>query len=326
MTWRHRLTKDLKEINSLGCDQQILFLKISSKLFRHFGCYRQEGVKSLLVNKATWLVELAMCFFIGCIFVTRWYLALMLLVAYWANTKWCKKTEKMSETLAHSSESTHHAIQWIPTWQGLDNFQKSLHPSALGGSRISIGRFRRGNIIITVNRCRLVAYFREISTRGTWNAWHPFWLSAPEIARGGGGGGGTCKEVRYRAWAPTPVKLNCYALFLRNSSWLSCACALLCLSPLPTRIPQGYFFLWCEIGSPRQNSANNSASSNILPFDAYFKFYLKRYHRFSEDTVLGRKTLWHSQQSACCHLDTQTFKNPTLIHPLFLGWIFRNAS
>ena len=46
----------------------------------------------------------------------------------------------MIETLAYrySSES----FQWIPTWQGLDGFQKSLHPCALEKSRPSIGRVK----------------------------------------------------------------------------------------------------------------------------------------------------------------------------------------
>ena len=35
------------------------------------------------------------------------------------------------------------AIRWIPTWQGLDGFQKSLHPCALNESSLSIGRVNR---------------------------------------------------------------------------------------------------------------------------------------------------------------------------------------
>ena len=34
-------------------------------------------------------------------------------------------------------------IQWIPTWEGLDDIQISLHPCALGKSSLSIGR---GNV------------------------------------------------------------------------------------------------------------------------------------------------------------------------------------
>ena len=32
------------------------------------------------------------------------------------------------------------AFQWIPTWQGLDGFQKCLHPCPLDESSLSIGR------------------------------------------------------------------------------------------------------------------------------------------------------------------------------------------
>ena len=46
----------------------------------------------------------------------------------------------MSETLAYgySSESSTRAFQWIPTWKGLDDFQKSLHPCVLDESSLSI--------------------------------------------------------------------------------------------------------------------------------------------------------------------------------------------
>ena len=33
------------------------------------------------------------------------------------------------------------AIPWIPTWQGLDGYQRSLRPCALDKSSLSIGRF-----------------------------------------------------------------------------------------------------------------------------------------------------------------------------------------
>ena len=36
-------------------------------------------------------------------------------------------------------ENLARAIQWIPTWQGLDGFQKSLHPCVLDESSLSIG-------------------------------------------------------------------------------------------------------------------------------------------------------------------------------------------
>ena len=37
-------------------------------------------------------------------------------------------------------EYSSRAIQWIPTWQGLDGFQKSLHPCASAESSLSIRR------------------------------------------------------------------------------------------------------------------------------------------------------------------------------------------
>ena len=50
------------------------------------------------------------------------------------NTKWCKKTtEKMTETLAHgySSECSARTIQLIPAWQGLDGSQNIWEYSAM---------------------------------------------------------------------------------------------------------------------------------------------------------------------------------------------------
>ena len=49
-------------------------------------------------------------------------LTLMLLLANLANTKWCKKTWKITKTLAWYGYSG-RAFQWIPTWQGLNDFQ-----------------------------------------------------------------------------------------------------------------------------------------------------------------------------------------------------------
>ena len=53
----------------------------------------------------------------------------------------------MTETLAngHSFESAHQiSIQCIPTWQGLDVFQKSLRPCALEESSLSTGKVKKG--------------------------------------------------------------------------------------------------------------------------------------------------------------------------------------
>ena len=59
----------------------------------------------------------------------------MLLVANLANTKWCKIPEKWLKPwnmgIVLIWECSAKAIQWIPYWQGLDGFQKSLRPCAL---------------------------------------------------------------------------------------------------------------------------------------------------------------------------------------------------
>ena len=73
--------------------------------------------------------------------ITNW--SLMLLVANLANTKWCKKN-----TINDWSpgiwvliwEYSASAIQWIPTWPGLDGHRKSLRPCALDKSSLSTGR------------------------------------------------------------------------------------------------------------------------------------------------------------------------------------------
>ena len=64
-------------------------------------------------------------------------LTLLLLVANFANAKWCKKPEKMTETLSHgySSESTQQELSNVI---GLDGFQKSLCPCVLDKSSFSI--------------------------------------------------------------------------------------------------------------------------------------------------------------------------------------------
>ena len=63
--------------------------------------------------------------------ITRGHLlALTLLVANLANTKWCKKPWKWFKPWHMGThlrrEYSVRAIQWIPTWQGLDDFLKSL--------------------------------------------------------------------------------------------------------------------------------------------------------------------------------------------------------
>ena len=68
----------------------------------------------------------------------------MLLVANLASRKWCKKLKNdwNPGKWVLIWEGSGRAVQWIPTWQGLDGFQRSLHPSALGESSLSIGRVK----------------------------------------------------------------------------------------------------------------------------------------------------------------------------------------
>ena len=42
------------------------------------------------------------------------------------------------------------AIQWIPTWQGLDGFQRSLCPCALNKSSLNIGRVKEIFLLATL--------------------------------------------------------------------------------------------------------------------------------------------------------------------------------
>ena len=67
-------------------------------------------------------------------------LTLMLVMANLANAKLCKKTENDCNPGKWILiwEYSVRAIQWIPTWQGLDVFQKSLHFSALDEGSLSM--------------------------------------------------------------------------------------------------------------------------------------------------------------------------------------------
>ena len=69
-------------------------------------------------------------------------LTLILLVANLGNAKWCKnlKNDWNPGILVLIWEHSTRAIQWVPTWPGLDGFQKSLRPSALEKSSLSIRR------------------------------------------------------------------------------------------------------------------------------------------------------------------------------------------
>ena len=67
-------------------------------------------------------------------------ITLMLLVAHLANTKRCKKHEMWLNPgiWVLIWEYSVRAIQWIPTWPGLDGFQESQHRCAFDESSLSI--------------------------------------------------------------------------------------------------------------------------------------------------------------------------------------------
>ena len=60
------------------------------------------------------------------------------------NTNWCNEAEEWLNTAIWVLiwEYLVRAIHWIPTWQGLDDFQKSLRPCHLEESSLSIGRVK----------------------------------------------------------------------------------------------------------------------------------------------------------------------------------------
>ena len=68
-------------------------------------------------------------------------ITLMMLMANLANPKWCKNLQNdwNSGTWKYSSR----AIQCKPTWQGLDGFQRSLHPCVLDVSCLSSRTWKR---------------------------------------------------------------------------------------------------------------------------------------------------------------------------------------
>ena len=61
-----------------------------------------------------------------------------------ANTEQCKTPENdwNSATWVLIGEYSARAIQWIPTWEGLDGFQKCLCPCALDECSLIIGRIK----------------------------------------------------------------------------------------------------------------------------------------------------------------------------------------
>ena len=81
-------------------------------------------------------------------------LTLMLLVANLASRKWCKKlkTDWNPGMWVLIWEYSARAIQWIPTWQGLEDFQNLLHPCALDESSLSIGRVKCSSVWLLLRK------------------------------------------------------------------------------------------------------------------------------------------------------------------------------
>ena len=79
----------------------------------------------------------------------------MLLVANLANTKVCKNLQNdwNPSIWVLIWEHSSRAIQWIPTWQGFDCFQRFLHPCAFDESSLSIGRVKSCLHVFSSNGC-----------------------------------------------------------------------------------------------------------------------------------------------------------------------------
>ena len=93
-------------------------------------------------SKRPHFVNFITCNFNKCVNRTVQYLTLTLLVAYFTTQNGAKNPKKWPNpgTWVLIWEYSARAIQWIPTWQGLNGFQKSLRPCALDESNIRIRR------------------------------------------------------------------------------------------------------------------------------------------------------------------------------------------
>ena len=89
----------------------------------------------------------------------------MLLVANFGIIKWCEKAEIWLKPIwVFIWEYTAGAFQWIAIWQGLDGFQKSLHPCALDESSHSIGRVKGESFIVLYHCFAMIVSF--------WKSYH----------------------------------------------------------------------------------------------------------------------------------------------------------
>ena len=67
------------------------------------------------------------------------------------------------------------ALLWIPTWQGLDVFQKSLCPCALDESSLSMGRVPQND------KCMWKGIIPSLECSGIWLVCKPLLLSLKEM-------------------------------------------------------------------------------------------------------------------------------------------------
>ena len=86
-------------------------------------------------------------------------LTLMLLVANFTNIKWCKKmkNDQNPRKWVLIWEYSKRAFQWVPTWHGLDVFQRFLHFCALGECTLSIVRVKYSSCSICIWSAHMVS-------------------------------------------------------------------------------------------------------------------------------------------------------------------------
>ena len=109
-----------------------------------------------------------------------WYLiTLSIPVANLPNTKLINKHENEWNpgTWILIWECSERAIQWIPTWQGSDDFQRSLLPCALDESSLSIVRIKstfkecNGKMRYCLKWCRYQYWYLSTVSNPTQNVW-----------------------------------------------------------------------------------------------------------------------------------------------------------
>ena len=108
-----------------------------------------------------------------------WSLTLMLLVANFDNAKLHKKAKKNDwkpGIWVLIWEFSARAIQWIPTWKGLDSFQKSLWLCALDESSFSIGRVNLLDYPTSIREANGGRIWLHTANTSILEFCHLFWL------------------------------------------------------------------------------------------------------------------------------------------------------